>query len=270
MILKYWINSYQRIYITMTVFIPRLSIMLIRSLLKLLKLLIVGVICWQLALSPSFAAIQSKYYSYRQPSFDGTGKFYMGREIAQVMGYQGSDWLERVDRAKEEQPQKMVAALDLQATDIVADVGAGTGYISQLLAAQLPQGKVLAIDLQPEMVKLLQQRINKAKISNIEPRLALENSPELTAASIDVAVMVDAYHEFSYPQEMISGIVQALKPGGRVVLAEYRGEDPLVFIKPHHKTTQKQIRRELESVGLTWQKTEAILPQQHLLFFTKK
>jgi precorrin-6B methylase 2 len=244
--------------------------MLIRTLLKSIRLLIIGVICWQLALSPSFAAIQSQYYSYRQPSFDGTGKFYMGREIAQVMGYQGAEWLERVERAKEEQPQKMVAALGLQATDIVADVGAGTGYISQFMAAQVPQGKVLAIDLQPEMVKLLQQRINQNKISNIEPRLASETSPELPKSSLDLALMVDAYHEFSYPHEMMSGVVEALKPGGRVVLAEYRGEDPLVFIKPHHKTTQKQIRRELEAVGLTWQKTEDVLPQQHLLFFTKK
>jgi ubiquinone/menaquinone biosynthesis C-methylase UbiE len=244
--------------------------MLIRSLPKFLQILFVGALCWQLTLLPSLAAIQSPYYSYRQPSFDGTGKFYMGREIAQVMGYQGAEWLERADRTQEEQPEKMVAALGLKSTDIVVDVGAGTGYISQLVATQVPQGKVLAIDLQPEMVKLLQARIDRNKIGNIEPRLATETSPELPSASIDLALMVDAYHEFSYPHEMMSGVVAALKPGGRVVLAEYRGEDPLVFIKPHHKTTQKQIRRELESVGLTWQKTADVLPQQHLLFFTKK
>jgi ubiquinone/menaquinone biosynthesis C-methylase UbiE len=243
--------------------------MLIHSLLKSFKLLILGIICWQLALSPGFAAIQSKYYSYRQPSFDGTGKFYMGREIAQVMGYQGAEWLERADRAQEEQPQKMVTALALKPSDVVADIGAGTGYISQLLAQQVPQGKVLAIDFQPGMVKILQKNIKLAKVTNIESQLATENSPELPATSIDVALMVDAYHEFGYPQEMMTGIVAALKPGGRVILAEYRGEDPLVFIKPHHKTTQKQIRRELEAVGLTWQKTDELLPQQHLLFFTK-
>jgi ubiquinone/menaquinone biosynthesis C-methylase UbiE len=155
--------------------------------------------------------------------------------------------------------------LELKSTDVVADVGAGSGYISQLLATKVPQGKVVAIDIQPEMLLLIKQ----LKIANIEPHLGTEKSPELAAASIDLALMVDAYHEFSYPREMMLGIVSALKPGGRVVLTEYRGEDPKVFIKPHHKTTQKQIRRELEAVGLKWQKTSSVLPQQHLMFFTK-
>jgi ubiquinone/menaquinone biosynthesis C-methylase UbiE len=235
-----------------------------------LKFLLTLMICWQLSMAPGFAVIQSKLYSYRQPSFDGTGKIYMGREIAQVMGYTGAEWLERTDRAKEEQPEQMVVALGLNPTDIVADVGAGTGYISQLLAQQVPQGQVLSIDLQPEMIDLLQKRVDREKITNIKPQLATdEQNPGLPANSIDLALMVDAYHEFNYPQEVMTNIVAALKPGGRVVLTEYRGEDPLVFIKPHHKTTQKQLRRELAAVGLTWQKTEDLLPQQHLLFFTK-
>jgi ubiquinone/menaquinone biosynthesis C-methylase UbiE len=235
-----------------------------------LKFVLTLAICWHLAMAPGFALIQSKFYSYRQPSFDGTGKVYMGREIAQVMGYTGAEWLERSDRAKEEQPEKMVAALGLKSTDTVADVGAGTGYISQLLAQQVPQGQVLSIDLQPEMIALLQKRVDREKITNIQPQLATnEQNPGLSANSIDLALMVDAYHEFNYPQEVMTNIVAALRPGGRVVLTEYRGEDPLVFIKPHHKTTQKQIRRELAAVGLTWQKTEDLLPQQHLLFFTK-
>jgi ubiquinone/menaquinone biosynthesis C-methylase UbiE len=236
---------------------------------NLFQVLITGLICWQLAVPSSMALIQSKYYSYRQPSFDGTGKVYMGREIAQVMGHQGAGWLERSDRVTEEQPQKMVAALGLKATDIVADIGAGTGYISQLLARQVPDGNVLAVDVQPEMVALLKRRIQTSKIANIQPRLGTEQSPELPPASIDLAIMVDAYHEFSYPQEMMTGIVLALKPGGRVVLAEYRGEDPKVFIKPHHKTTQKQIQRELSAVGLKLLKNDRVLPQQHLLFFGK-
>ncbi|WP_310425885.1 class I SAM-dependent methyltransferase [Chamaesiphon sp. VAR_48_metabat_135_sub] len=233
------------------------------------KLLISCLLCWQLATQSSTALIQSKYYSYRQPSFDGTGKYYMGREIAQVMGHQGADWLERPDRATEEQPQKMIAALGLKSTDVVADIGAGTGYISQLLARQVPEGKVLAVDVQPEMISLLKQRIQKSKIMNIQTQLGTEQSPELPAASIDLAIMVDAYHEFSYPHEMMEGIVTALKPGGRVVLTEYRGEDPLVFIKPHHKTTQKQIQQEMKAVGLKLLKNESVLPQQHLLFFGK-
>jgi precorrin-6B methylase 2 len=233
------------------------------------KLLISALLCWQLATQSSNALIQSKYYSYRQPSFDGTGKYYMGREIAQVMGHQGSDWLERPDRATEEQPQKMIAALELKSTDVVADIGAGTGYISQLLARQVPEGKVLAVDVQPEMISLLQQRIKKSKITNIQTQLGTEQSPELPAESIDLAIMVDAYHEFSYPHEMMVGIVAALKPGGRVVLTEYRGEDPKVFIKPHHKTTQKQIQYEMKDLGLKLIKNESVLPQQHLLFFGK-
>jgi ubiquinone/menaquinone biosynthesis C-methylase UbiE len=238
-----------------------------RILLKVFRpqVLFAGLICWQLLLLPAAALISSPYYSYRPPSFDGIGKFYMGREISDVLGHQGAEWLERKDRQTEEQPQQMVAALDLKSTDVVADVGAGSGYISQLLATQVSTGKVVAIDIQPEMLLLIKQ----LKIANIEPHLGTEKSPELAAASIDLALMVDAYHEFSYPREMMLGIVSALKPNGRVVLAEYRGEDPKVFIKPHHKTTQKQIRRELEAVGLKWQKTSSVLPQQHLMFFTK-
>jgi ubiquinone/menaquinone biosynthesis C-methylase UbiE len=236
---------------------------------SLFKLLISSLLCWQIAAPTSTALIQSKYYSYRQPSFDGTGKYYMGREIAQVMGHQGSGWLERADRATEEQPQNMIAALELKSTDVVADIGAGTGYISQLLAQQVPEGKVLSVDVQPEMIALLKQRIAKNKIANIQPQLGTEQSPELPAESIDLAIMVDAYHEFSYPHEMMVGIAAALKPGGRVVLAEYRGEDPQVFIKPHHKTTQKQIQQEMKDVGLNLIKNEKVLPQQHLLFFEK-
>jgi precorrin-6B methylase 2 len=236
---------------------------------NLFKLLIACLMCWQIATQSSNALIQSKYYSYRQPSFDGTGKVYMGREIAQVMGHQGADWLERPDRVTEEQPQKMVAALELKSTDIVADIGAGTGYISQSIARQVLAGKVLAVDVQPEMVELLKQRINKNKIANIQPQLGTETSPKLLPESIDLAIMVDAYHEFSYPREMMTGIVSALKSGGRVVLAEYRGEDPLVFIKPRHKTTQKQMQHEMSAVGLKLLKNESVLPQQHLLFFGK-
>jgi ubiquinone/menaquinone biosynthesis C-methylase UbiE len=240
--------------------------MLLKICLRFLLSLVIG---WSCLTPASWAVVNSPYYSYRQSSFDGIGKYYMGREIAGVMGHQGASWLERSERGTEEQPQKIVAALGLNPTDTVADVGAGTGYISQLLAAAVPQGKVVAIDIQPEMIDLLNQRLQKSKIQNIEPRLGTEQSPNLTPTSIDLAMMVDAYHEFSYPHEMMAGIIESLKPGGRVVLAEYRGEDPLVFIKPHHKTTQKQIRRELESLGLKWQKTEEVLPQQHLLFFTK-
>jgi ubiquinone/menaquinone biosynthesis C-methylase UbiE len=236
---------------------------------KFVKFLITTIICWQLSALSSCALIQSKFYSYRPPTFDSTGKVYMGREIARVMGHQGADWLDRPERATEEQPEQTIAALELRSTDVVADIGAGTGYISELLARQVPEGKVIANDVQPEMIALLNQRIEKKKISNIQPQLGTEQSAKLAPASIDLAIMVDVYHELSYPQEMMSGIITALKPGGRVVLVEYRGEDPKINIKPHHKVTQKQIQKELNAVGLKWQKTNDILPQQHILFFTK-
>jgi ubiquinone/menaquinone biosynthesis C-methylase UbiE len=222
---------------------------------------------WLLFLSPSSALIDSKFYSYRPPSFDGIGKIYMGREISQVMGHQGADWLERSDRNTEEQPQQLVDALDLQSNDVVAEIGAGTGYISRLLAEKVPQGQVLAVDIQPEMIVLLNKRFSKT--TNIKAVLGQEKASGLTANSINLAVMIDAYHEFNYPREMIESLITALKPSGRIILAEYRGEDPLVFIKPHHKTTEKQIKKEMAALGLKWEKTLNTLPQQHLIFFIK-
>jgi ubiquinone/menaquinone biosynthesis C-methylase UbiE len=222
---------------------------------------------WLLFLTPSSALIDSKFYSYRSPSADGIGKVYLGREIAQVMGHKGAGWLERSDRQKEEQPQRLVAALNLRPNDVVGDIGAGTGYFSQLLAAKVPQGQVLAVDIQPEMIYILNKKFGKG--SNITAVLGQEQKSGLAAASIDLAIMVDAYHEFNYPREMMTDLVKALKPQGRIVLAEYRGEDPFVLIKPHHKTTQKQMKKEMAAVGLRWQKTLDTLPQQHLMFFMK-
>jgi ubiquinone/menaquinone biosynthesis C-methylase UbiE len=222
---------------------------------------------WLLFITPSSALIDSKFYSYRSPSFDGIGKIYMGREISQVMGHQGADWLDRSDRQTEEQPQKLVKALNLRSSDVVGDIGAGTGYISKLLAAQIPAGQVLALDIQPEMIAILNKKFSET--TNIKAVLGQEQKSGLAASSIDVALMVDVYHEFNYPREMMMDLVTALKPNGRVVLAEYRGEDPFVFIKPHHKTTQKQIKQEMAAVGLKWDKTLSTLPQQHLMFFSK-
>ncbi|MCG9891437.1 MAG: methyltransferase domain-containing protein [Thermosynechococcaceae cyanobacterium MS004] len=237
------------------------------------RFLLLGIGCLGLlgmAHAPSALALiaDSSVYSYRRPSFDGIGKQYMGREIAEVMGHQGASWLERSDRTTEEQPQKMLAALHLAPTDTVAEIGAGTGYISLQAAALVPQGQVLAVDIQPEMIELLNSRIKSLRISNMTPILGTEQSPNLSPGSIDLALMVDAYHEFNFPREMMAAIAQALKPMGRVALVEYRGEDPFVFIKPHHKMTQAQVRQEMEAVGLTWQETQA-LPQQHLMIFAK-
>ncbi|MEL7331141.1 MAG: class I SAM-dependent methyltransferase, partial [Cyanobacteria bacterium J06560_2] len=167
-------------------------------------------------------------YSYKSPSSDGIGKVYYGREIANVMGYQGANWLARPSRATEERSDMAVDALMLEKDDVVADIGAGLGYISFQLARWVKEGKVVAVDVQPEMLELLEAERDKYSVNNIETVLGTESDPNLPAESIDFAVMFDAYHEFEYPQEMMAGIVKALKPGGQVVLAEYRAENPLV------------------------------------------
>lgn len=200
---------------------------------------------------------------------DGIGKFYMGREIAQVMGHQGAGWLERPSRAWEEKPNLVVTALNLQPTDVVADIGAGTGYFSFRLAPLVPQGKVLAVDVQPEMLEIITDLRQENAIKNVETVLGSTTDPHLPAARVDLALMVDAYHEFDYPREMMTAIVRALKPGGRVALVEYRGENPLIPIKRLHKMTQRQARREMAAVGLVWQETLDLLPQQHLMVFQK-
>lgn len=200
-------------------------------------------------------------------SLDGIGKVYMGREIAQVMGHQGAGWLERSGRASSEQPRRLVEALNLSPTDVVADIGAGTGYMSFRMTPFLPEGKVLAVDIQPEMVEILNYFKEERQVDNLDAILGNEQSPNLPEQSVDLVLMVDSYHEFEFPNEMMTGIVKALKPGGRVVLAEYRAENPLVMIKPLHKMTQKQVRKEMLKVGLVWKETKNLLPQQHLMFF---
>ena len=206
--------------------------------------------------------------SFHNP--DGIGKVYMGREIAQVMGYEGAGWLERDRRDGEEQPQKVIAGLDLKSTDIVADIGAGTGYFSFRIAPRVPKGKVLAVDVQPEMVEILTTLKTKKHFSNVQPVLGSVTDVNLAAESVDVALMVDAYHEFEYPKEVMTSIVKALKPGGRVVLIEYRGENPLILIKGLHKMTQNQVQKEMAAVGLTYLETRNSLPQQHLMIFEKQ
>ena len=215
------------------------------------------------------ATLTDGSYSYKSPSADGIGKVYFGREIANVMGYQGANWLARPSRATEERSDMAVDALMLKRDDVVADIGAGMGYISFQLADWVEDGKVVAVDVQPEMLALLEAERDKYGVRNIETVLSTESDPNLPDNSIDMAVMFDAYHEFAYPEEMMAGIVKALKPGGQVVLAEYRAENPLVLIKKHHKMTQKQVKKELTAAGLKWVKTDGRLPQQHLMFFEK-
>ncbi|TBR59795.1 class I SAM-dependent methyltransferase [Mastigocladus laminosus UU774] len=217
------------------------------------------------------ATTSSPVYEQRKThNPDGIGKYYMGREIAKVMGHTGAGWLERPSRETEEKPSKIVDALNLKPTDVVADIGAGTGYLSFRIAPQVPQGKVLAVDIQPEMLDIISFFQQELNVTNVEPILATLTNPNLPNTSIDLALMVDAYHEFAYPQEVMQAIVKALKPGGRVVLVEYRGENPFIMIKRLHKMTQKQVKKEMQAVGLTWRETKNLLPQQHLMIFEKQ
>lgn len=235
-----------------------------------IRLIFTAIVCSSLWACQSTTLFNpSTAYQWQQPSRDGIGKIYMGREIAQVMGHEGAYWLERPSRELQEHPQTVVDQLDLEPDDVVADIGAGTGYMTVRLAAGVPEGKVLAVDVQPEMLDLLAQRLSTEQISQVELIQGNQDDPHLPSDSVDLALMVDAYHEFQYPKEMMLHLKDALKPGGRVVLAEYRAENSLVMIKRLHKMSEQQVKREMRAVGLTWLKTDESLPQQHLLFFEK-
>ena len=208
-------------------------------------------------------------YSRGAPSPDGIGKIYMGREISQVMGHLGAGWLERSTREQEERTDLLVELMDVEPDEVIADIGAGTGYFSLRLARRVPLGGVVAVDIQPEMIQLLQDTAGEKGIDNGESVLGAVDDTRIPANTIDVVLLVDAYHEFSHPWEMKESLMTALKPGGRIVLVEYRAEDPTVMIKPHHKMTQEQARREFEAAGFRWITTHDDLPQQHVLIFQK-
>jgi ubiquinone/menaquinone biosynthesis C-methylase UbiE len=215
------------------------------------------------------AAQSSVYETRANHDPDGIGKFYMGREIAHVMGYQGAEWLERPERIEEERPDQVVEQMKLKAADVVADVGAGTGYFSFRISRSVKQGKVFAVDIQPEMLAVIEKRKKELKADNVIAVKSEEADVKLPDNSVDVALMVDVYHEFSFPREMMMSLVKALKPGGRVVQIEYRGEDPDVPIKRLHKMTVAQARKEMVAVGLIWKETKNFLPQQHFIVYEK-
>ena len=208
-------------------------------------------------------------YGSCKPSKDGIGRTYMGREIAQVMGHPGIGWLERSDREKEEAPTKAIALLDLAPDAVLADIGAGSGYYSFRIARKLPKGKVVAVDIQPEMIDFLKKESDKLGVKNVQPHLGTIESVQLPPASIDAALMVDAYHEFDHPVEMRASLRIALKSKGRIYLLEYRAEDDNVPIKTHHKMTEAQARKEFEAAGFKFVVNKPNLPWQHLLIFEK-
>lgn len=204
---------------------------------------------------------------------NGIGKFYMGREIAHVMGFAAAPWLERPEREKEEATSKLLKALGLKPGMVVADVGAGSGVLTLPIAGRVgPKGKVIAVDVQQEMLDRLAGKLRSRKIRNVELLLGTEKSPRLDPESVDLALMVDVYHEFAFPYEMLLELSKGMKTGGRVVFVEFRMEDPNVPIKLVHKMTEAQVKKEigLPEFRLKWKETIGTLPWQHVIVFEKQ
>ena len=195
---------------------------------------------------------------------------YKGREIAETMSYHGAPWLIRETREQEEHPKKLLQALGLKPGQTVADIGCGNGFYTLRMAQIVgPTGKALAVDIQPEMLELLRERARAAGISNVEPILGAPGEPKLPEAAVDLILLVDVYHEFSFPERMLQAMGAALAPGGRIAIAEYRMEDPDVPIKLLHKMTEKQVVLEFKANGFTLAESYDELPWQHLLFFER-
>lgn len=209
------------------------------------------------------------YYSEKAPSPGGIGKFYQGREISQVMGHLGIKWLERKNREAEEAPSRAIGMIKLADNETLVDIGAGSGYYATRIALKYPKAKVIGVDIQPEMIRFLERRAKQLDLKNLSTNLGTITSLNLPAESVDAALLVDAYHEFSHPYEMMTSLVSALKPGGRLYLLEYRAKDPDVPIKRLHKMTQDQAKKEMKLAGLTWEKTLDDLPWQHFMVFRK-
>jgi len=216
-------------------------------------------------------ASSSRYETRADHDPNGIGKTFMGREIAHVMGHQAADWLERPERELEERPDLLVPALQLRPGDAVADIGCGTGYHTRRLAKAVgTNGLVYAEDIQPEMLDLLTNKLAAENIHNVRPVLGTITDPKLPRSALDLILMVDVYHEFDHPYEMVSAMIPALKPGGRIAFVEFRGEDPKLAIKKLHKMTEAQVRKEMSLHALDWVETIGTLPQQHIILFRRK
>ena len=208
-------------------------------------------------------------YTLKAGDPNGISKWYMGRQIAQVMSHYGIGWLEREEREQEENTTQLLKNLAVQPGMSIADIGAGSGYHSTLLSKMVGNGKVYAVDVEPEMIAYLNDRIKREGKKNIIPVLGTEKKVSLPANSMDMMLLVDVYHEFSYPYEMALSMLEALKPGGKLVLVEFRAEDPNVPIKAIHKMSQQQAVKEFKAAGFTFEKNISNLPWQHCLIFRK-
>jgi FkbM family methyltransferase len=209
-------------------------------------------------------------YTIKTGDPNGIKKWYMGRQIAQVMSHYGIDWLEREEREREENTTLLLKNLDVKPGMVIADIGAGSGYHSALLSKMVGSGKVFAVDVEPEMIAYLNERIKQKKLSRIVPVLSTEQKVSLPENTIDIMLLVDVYHEFSYPYEMALSMRSALKPGGKLVLVEFRSEDSTVPIKTIHKMSEAQAIKEFKAAGFKFDKNIDNLPWQHCMVFTKQ
>ena len=226
-----------------------------------------------LAASPLLRAQppQPAYETRAEHDPNGIGKFYMGREIAHVMGHQASGWLERPERESEERTDLLVEAMQIKPGEVLADIGAGSGYFSWRMAKLSgPSGKVFAVDIQQEMLDLLQRNMARREVKNVVSVLGTTSDPKLPPGSVDTMLMVDVYHELEFPFEVIDSLVRALKPGGRIAYVEYRLEDSRVPIKTAHKMSEAQIRKGAAAHALVWERTASTLPWQHVVIFRKR
>jgi len=206
-------------------------------------------------------------YTSKTPSRDGTGKVYMGREISFVMGFAGKAWLERQSREQEESVSLAIKNLPITSESVVADIGAGSGYYTFRIAPKVPEGKVYAVEIQDEAIQYIQERSQDLGYDNVTAVKGSEKSPNLPEGSIDLAIMVDVYHELEFPQEMLAAIRKSLKPDGKILLIEYRGEDPEIAIKPLHKMTAEQAEKELKANGFKLVENGKFMKIQHFLVF---
>ena len=223
-----------------------------------------------LCLFVAFCTNGQERYTFKGGDVNGIRKWYMGRQIAQVMSHFGIDWLERKEREIEENSSLLLKNLAVKPGMVIADIGAGSGYHSALLSKMVGNGKVFAVDVEPEMIAYLHARIKRENLSRIVPVLSTEKNVPLPENAIDLILLVDVYHEFSYPYEMALSMFTVLKPGGKLVLVEFRAEDATVPIKTIHKLSEAQAIKELKIAGFTFEKNITNLPWQHFLVFTKK
>jgi ubiquinone/menaquinone biosynthesis C-methylase UbiE len=208
-------------------------------------------------------------YTIGKRSSDGIGKYYLGREISFIMGAEGAEWLERNNRDQEENTNLAIEKMNLSPKSVVADIGAGTGYYTFAIAKRVPHGKVYAVEIQDEMIKYLVEKKKTTGISNVEIIKGTQQSPGLPENSVDLAIMVDVYHELEFPHEMLQAINRSLKRDGALLLLEYRAEDTSIAIKPHHKMSTKQANQEMSANGFRLVYDGEFLPIQHFLLYKK-